>query len=75
MSGIWIENSPKATRDTRTRREYTSRHKAGRAVAQEVGIDPDHKPSPWVLVVRKFPRRFQDVATGKLIDVQGNLLQ
>jgi hypothetical protein len=75
VTGIWENNSPKATRDTRTGREYRSRHQAGRAIAPEVGVDPNHKPSPWVLVVKQFPLRFQDVATGSFIDGHGNLLQ
>ena len=53
MSGIWENNRAKATRDTRTGREYRSRHQAGRAVALEARVDPNHKPSPWVLIVRK----------------------
>jgi len=75
VSGIWKNNRPKATRDTRTGREYKSRHQAGQAVAAQAGVDSTHKPSPWVLVVRKFPSRFQDVRTGRLIDGRGNLLR
>ena len=55
MSGIWENNKAKATRDTRTGRDYKSRNQAGQAVAAEAGIDPTHKPSPWVLVVKKIP--------------------
>ncbi len=73
MTGIWNDNRPKSTRDLQTGQEYGSRHQAGRAVAPEAGVDPNHKPSPWVLVVRRFPLRFQDVATGRLIDGHGNL--
>ena len=73
MSGIWPDNKRKRTLDTRTGKEYRSRHQAGVAVAPECGLDPGYRPSPWYVVLKKCPGRLKDLDTDRVIGPDGNL--
>lgn len=72
MSRLFPNSSKKPTRDSRTGQTYPSRNQAGKAVAPELGLDPNDQ-YVWYAVCRRSPQRFQDVATGRPIDQNGRL--
>ena len=59
------------TRDSETGREYPSRNQTYRALAPQLGLDPED-PYGWYTLCRMFPGRFIDVRTGQPIDAQGS---
>lgn len=61
------------TRDSETGRVYPSRNETYRALAPQLGLDPDDQYG-WHTLCRKFPGRFSDVRTGKPIDARGRLV-
>jgi len=76
LTGRFHSNEPKRTRDARTGGTYDARNKAGQAVAaaEFPALDP-HDPFVWYRVLRQCPPgRFVDVATGRGIDIDGNLM-
>ena len=50
-------------KDTTTGVVYTSKSKAGKAVAAELGLDPENA-FVWYLVVKQAPGRFEEIEEG-----------
>jgi AbrB family looped-hinge helix DNA binding protein len=61
------------TRDSETGRVYPSRNQTYRAMASELGLDPDDQYG-WYALCRLFPGRFVDVRTGQPIGARGELV-
>ena len=75
MTGIFNNKdikSPKRTKDTWTGKIYISRNQAYQDLAASEGMPPE-KTLGWYDLCRKYPLRFEDVATSKKIDGSGRL--
>ena len=74
-TGIFDNMRPKTSKptlDTVTQKVYASRNACYQELAGSEGMDPT-KTLGWYDLCRKYPSRFQDVATGRLIDANGRL--
>lgn len=72
MSGIFKDNKEKATKDTWTGIEYPARNKCYQALAPSEGM-PVNKSLGWFDLCRKYPGRFEDLASGRKIGSDGRL--
>lgn len=76
MTGIFNnkeEKVSKRTEDTWTGRVYGGRNQAYLDLTTTYGL-PIDKTLGWYDLCRKFPFRFRDIATGKLIKASGRLV-
>ena len=76
MTGIFNNNNfkpGKPPKDTRTGKVYESRNQVYLALATSERL-PIDKTLGWYDLCRRYPLRFEDVTTGKLIDQNGRLV-
>lgn len=76
LSGIFDNKKskvPKKTKDTWTGKVYEARNQAYQALAPSEGMDP-RKTLGWFDLCRRYPGRFEDVASGRRIDASGRLI-
>jgi AbrB family looped-hinge helix DNA binding protein len=61
------------TRDSETGRVYPSRNQTYKALASQLGLDPEDQYG-WNALCRKFPGRFVDVHTNQPIGARGEII-
>ncbi len=72
MSGLFLNNTPRRTTDTKSGIKYRSRNAAGKAVAPEFGLPITNYV--WFDVLRVAQNgRFLDTKTGRVILRTGRL--